>query len=290
MPAVMNQIAADELLVRASSPLSERPRPFLRWAGSKRGLLGQLIPHLPAEYGTYVEPFLGAGSMFFLLRPTTARLNDSCAELIETYRAVRLDAEAVIEAARAIPMEKDRYYQTRQNRSPEATTRAGELLYLNRACFNGLYRVNSSGEFNVPWGAPKTDFVVDADNLRACSRALAPQSVELTLGDFELALETCGAGDLVFLDPPYVTRHNNNGFIDYNERLFSWDDQRRLASRAEELRAAGCHVIVTNAFHAEVLGLYPRFAVHELTRSSTLASSSSRRGRVSEAILVGRPK
>lgn len=148
--------------------------------------------------------------------------------------------------------------------------------------------MNSSGKFNVPWGAPKTDFVVDRSNLLACSEALQQPGVRLSIGDFEDTLTMGTEGDLVFLDPPYVTRHNNNGFIDYNERLFSWEDQKRLARRAEELRRVGAHVIVTNAYHSDVLALYPNFQVHELTRNSTLASSAARRGRVSEAILVGR--
>jgi len=227
--------------------------------------------------------------MFFLLKPTRAFLNDSCTELIETYRAVKDKPEKVIIAARSIKMDKESYYAVRANRNSESKARAGEFLYLNRACFNGLYRVNSRGEFNVPWGAPKTDFVVDAENLRACQLALSGAGIEVSTGDFEDALSQCRGGDLVFLDPPYVTRHNNNGFIDYNERLFGWEDQRRLALQAEKLRGSGCHVIVTNALHAEVLALYPKFIVHELRRSSTLASSAARRGLVSEAILVGRP-
>lgn len=277
------------IMMRASAPLSSRPRPFVRWAGSKRGLLKHLVPHLPREFGTYHEPFLGSGSLFFLLQPERAYLNDSCNELIETYRAVRSDVETVIQAAMKIPMDRTTYYDVRDNRSLNPLVRAGEFLYINRACFNGIYRVSSTGRFNVPWGAPKTSFVVDPENLRACSRALSGPDVTLTSEDFEQALLHAKPGDLVFLDPPYVTRHNNNGFVDYNERLFSWRDQQRLATLAEELRARGCHVIVTNAYHPDVLALYPAFAVHEMSRSSTLAGASSKRGRVSEAILVGRP-
>jgi DNA adenine methylase len=132
---------------------------------------------------------------------------------------------------------------------------------------------------------PKTDFLADFENLRACSRALQKPGVKLRSCDFETALADVKAGDLVYLDPPYVTRHNNNGFVDYNETLFSWEDQKRLATRACQLADAGAYVIVTNADHHEVLELYRGFRRLTLSRSSTLASDSTCRVRVKEAVL-----
>jgi DNA adenine methylase len=117
---------------------------------------------------------------------------------------------------------KEAFYRIRAQRSSDPLRRAAEFLYLNKTCWNGLYRVNSQGEFNVPYGAPKTDFIVDPSNLRACCNALGGAGIELLCADFEEALAETQAGDLVFLDPPYVTRHNDNGFVDYNETLFSW--------------------------------------------------------------------
>lgn len=273
---------------QAAKSLSAEPRPFIRWAGSKRGLLAHLIPHLPNSYRTYVEPFLGSGALFFLLAPKRARLNDSCQELVDAYNAVRDNAAEIAVYAKKFSMDKETYYRIREDRSADPVQRAAEFLYLNRGCFNGLYRVNSSGKFNVPWGAPKSDFVVSETNLLACQKALAVTTTPVTCDDFETSLKKCRSGDLVFLDPPYVTRHNNNGFVDYNERLFSWQDQIRLAAAADRARAKGCHVIVTNADHKDIVNLYPNFKLHIMTRSSTLASASSKRGRVSEAILVGR--
>jgi DNA adenine methylase len=163
--------------------------------------------------------------------------------------------------------------------------RAAEFIYLNKTCWNGLYRVNSRGEFNVPYGAPKSDGILDASNLRACSRALQTEGVSLSAADFEEALDGVEERDLVFLDPPYVTHHNDNGFIDYNEKLFSWQDQIRLANLAVHLSNQGAHVIVTNAYHRDVLDLYDGFRKRPIERLSTLASDASKRGQVKEAVI-----
>ena len=278
-----------DLTARAVRSASSVPRPFVRWAGSKRGSLSHLIPHLPSEFGTYFEPFLGGGALFFLLRPKKALLNDACVELVEAYRAIRSDAARVADAATRHPMSESSFYHLRANRSDDPWERAGEFLYLNRGCFNGLYRVNSQGLFNVPWGRPKSSFVVDPENLLAVQELLSQEGIFLTCEDFARCLTKCKSGDFVYLDPPYVTTHNNNGFVEYNERLFGWQDQVRLACAAEELRLRGCYVLVTNALHEDVLQLYRNFEVHQLTRSSTLAGSSAKRGKVSEAVLVGKP-
>jgi DNA adenine methylase len=269
---------------RAAHPLSTLPRAFLRWAGSKRALLPSLIDVLPDSYRTYYEPFLGSASLFFLLRPTSARLGDSCQELIDTYEAVRDDAPQVFEHARPLKPDRDLYYKIRGNRSSDRLARAAEFLYLNKTCWNGLYRVNSDGVFNVPYGAPKTDFIVDRTNLVACGKALRNPDIDLITGDFKAVVADAGPGDLVYLDPPYVTRHNNNGFVDYNEQLFSWSDQIAAATLASVLADRGAHVVVSNAHHDEVIALYEGFQVRPLDRASTIAANSAKRGRVREAI------
>jgi DNA adenine methylase len=270
---------------RASLPLSASPRPFLRWAGSKRWLLKHLVPLLPSRFRTYREPFLGSGALFFLLCPNRAVLSDKCGDLIDAYGALRDGAPTIIRYLKPLKPDRDLFYAIRNQSSRGRFKRVAEFLYLNKTCWNGLYRVNSKGRFNVPYGMPKTDFIADFENLSACSQALQEPNVKLRSCDFEGALEDVAAGDLVYLDPPYVNRHNNNGFIDYNESLFSWEDQKRLAGRARELADAGVHVIVTNADNADVLNLYRGFGNYSLTRSSTLASDAKCRVRVKEAIL-----
>lgn len=272
---------------RARRSLSSTPRPLVRWAGSKQKLLPQLVPGLPKHFVRYFEPFFGGGSLFFLLTPSRAVVNDACAELIETHRAVRDRPDLVWRYLQRLdPLDREQFYHVRQRRSSGRFTRAAEFLFLNRAGWNGLYRVNSRGEYNVPYGLPRTRNIVDKENLLACSEALRG-GIELRSDDFEGVVDRADDGDLVFLDPPYVTGHNNNGFIDYNETLFSWEDQRRLAASAKRAVKRGARVLVTNAHHDAVLQLYSTFALRDLSRSSTLASRTSARRRVQEALLVG---
>lgn len=277
----------DQGLLEAGSlsPHIAPSRPFLRWAGSKRWLLRQIVHILPRQFGRYHEPFLGSGALFFFLGPQRALLTDKCSELIDVYTMIRHEVSTIIRYLRPMKPNRDLFYAIRNQPSRGRLKRAAEFLYLNKTCWNGLYRVNSEGRFNVPYGMPRTDFIADFENLRACSQVLERPGVKLRSCDFEAALVNVKAGDLVYLDPPYVTRHNNNGFVDYNETLFSWEDQRRLATRARQMANAGAYVIVTNANHREVVELYQGFKSRTLTRSSTLASDFKCRGRVKEALL-----
>lgn len=260
-------------------------RPFLRWAGSKQKLLPWLAPLVPDSFDTYFEPFLGAGAMFFHVRADGAVLSDVSDELISTWIAVRDDVEGLIEYLQPLQPDKELFYKIRENRSRDPVTRAAEFLYLNKTCWNGLYRVNSKGKFNVPYGRPRSDFIFDESNLRACSYELNKDGVMIAKCDFEASVSMAKENDFVYFDPPYVNKHNNNGFRDYNENLFSWRDQERLAAQAESLRKRGVKVAVSNANHKDIVDLYPNFAKVEFDRSSTLASTSRFRGKVGEVIL-----
>jgi DNA adenine methylase len=277
------------LTERAASTLSATPRPFLRWAGSKRAYLSQIVSALPDHIGTYWEPFLGSGSLFFLLNAERAVLSDASAPLVGTYRAVRDGPSAVMRYLRDMPVNRESYYRIRAAHYPNRFQRAARFIYLNKTCWNGLYRVNSRGEFNVPYGSPSSSpKLADIDNLKACSVAL--QGVGLYAQDFSLIESDVEEGDLVYLDPPYVTRHNNNGFVDYNEKLFSWADQERLARLAASILDRGATVVVSNADHLDVRHLYPRFRAVTFSRNSTLASDGAKRGRVIEALYLGSPR
>lgn len=288
---VTSSVSAEDLEIgeliqeRARRVHSAEPRPFLKWAGSKRSVLANFLDILPEQFGTYWEPFVGSGSLFFLLQPESAVISDTCVPLIETYRAISDRVDLVMRYLAPLDVNKDTYYQVRGNPGVSRFKRAAQFIYLNKTCWNGLYRVNSSGQFNVPYGAPKSNYVADEANLRSCSDALGRPGVNIIAGDFEDTVEPAVRGDFVFLDPPYVTGHNNNGFIDYNEVLFSWNDQIRLASLANRLAEKGVHVVVTNAYHPQVIELYEGFEVRRVLRSSTLASSALKRGRVEEAVL-----
>ncbi|MEX0873918.1 MAG: Dam family site-specific DNA-(adenine-N6)-methyltransferase [Actinomycetota bacterium] len=275
-----------ELASQAPRTLSAVPRAFLRWAGSKRALLDQIVESLPESYGTYYEPFLGSGSLFFLLQPTRARLSDRCEPLIETFCAVRDGADRVWAHLKPLAPSRELYYRLRSEDSRGRYKRAAVFIYLNKTCWNGLYRVNSDGIFNVPYGLPKSKTIASPENLKACSDLLAQPQIKLRSCDFEAALRSASKGDLVFLDPPYVTLHNNNGFVDYNHTIFSWDDQLRLSRVAKQLARKGVNVIVTNAYHDDVLNLYRGFSVQQLHRRSTIASESSHRRSTTEALLT----
>ncbi|WP_448235560.1 DNA adenine methylase [Microbacterium paulum] len=264
-------------------------QPFISWAGSKRKLLDQITPHLPTSYDRYFEPFLGGGSLFLHLRPSTAFLNDACLPLVETWRAVKRNPSGVHREATRRPLEKADYYIARAERGGGYLQRAGRFVYLNKGAFNGLYRVNLRGEFNVPWGAPKSGFVCDLANLKEVSEVLNGANATITHGDFADVLRHAGSGDLAFVDPPYVTSHNNNGFVAYNEKIFSWSDQERLAETARASVRRGATVLVTNAHHDSVTALYPDFETVVIERASTLAASKEKRGRTSEVLMIGRP-
>ncbi|WP_295707515.1 Dam family site-specific DNA-(adenine-N6)-methyltransferase [uncultured Brevundimonas sp.] len=261
-------------------------RPFLRWAGSKQRLLGQIMPFVPSTYGRYYEPFLGSGALFFALQPERASLSDFSEEVVGVWKAVRDNVDYLSDYLRPLKPDKTIFYDIRGCRAPDYPKRAAEFLYLNKTCWNGLYRVNSRGEFNVPYGSPQSDFIFDEVNLKNCANILKRSSITLTRCDFAQTLRSPRSGDLVFLDPPYVTKHNLNGFRDYNERLFSWSDQERLAATARRLADRGVHVIVSNADHADIIALYDDFRLVQLERPSTLASNAAKRGRITEAMFV----
>ncbi len=280
----MQGIVKEDILERALSPIASYPRSFLRWAGSKRFLLKHVVDLLPGNFNVYREAFLGAGSLYFLLQPDKAVLSDICIDLVETFSAVRDNVSAVLRYLSMFDPSEEAYYKTRKNRSQGRFKYAAEFIYLNKTCWNGLYRVNSEGLFNVPYGRNESGIIVDPNNLRACANSLRSRGVSLKICDFEENLKEAKQGDLVYLDPPYVTGHNNNGFIAYNETLFSWDDQVRLARVATTLVQKGVHVIVSNADHAEIINLYQNFTVKRFLRSSTLASDIKKRRQISEVL------
>lgn len=263
--------SAKNLEVRAAASLSATPRPFLKWAGSKRRFLADLIAHLPASFSTYYEPFLGGGALFFLLQPPRAVLGDMAGPLVETYTAIRDNPSAVLRYLSWLVPDREVFYLIRERRTNGQFKRAAEFIYLNKTCWNGLYRVNMQGKFNVPYGRPSELPVADHENIMSCAEALSMSGIRIQQGDFEETLNGAGLGDLVFLDPPYVTGHTNNGFRDYNEVLFSWNDQVRLALVAERLRVSGATVLVTNANHPSIREMYRSFEHHLITTRSTIA-------------------
>jgi DNA adenine methylase len=252
--------------------------PFLKWAGGKRWLAASHNLLLPTSFNKYYEPFLGSAAIFFSLRPDKAVLADVNKELINCYIALRDDWVTVEELLKAhhISHSHDYYYQMRASNPRSLAKKAARFIYLNRTCWNGLYRVNLNSQFNVPKGT-KTNVLLGTDNFQSVSKLL--QNVELLNADFEVSLRNAKTGDFIFVDPPYTVKHNFNGFVKYNETMFRWEDQLRLSESLINASKKGCQILITNANHPSIVDLYKHdFELIPLTRSSVIAASSANRG------------
>ncbi len=258
--------------------------PLLKWPGGKRALLPQLQPYLPREFGRYFEPFLGGGALFFATRPKKAVLSDANEELVECYTVIRDDPERLIEHLRRLKNTKTAYLAVRASKPRSPQGRAARFVYLSTLAFNGIYRVNLKGEFNVPYGWKKHLDVVRVEAIRATSHALKGKS--LLCADFAHVLDRATEGDFVYLDPPYTVAHENNGFLKYNAKVFSWQDQARLADMARTLAQRGCFVLATNACHSSIRKLYHGLKQIMIQRPSRIAADGDHRGAVNELIIT----
>ncbi len=261
------------------------PRPFLKWAGGKRRLLSQLEPLMPQGFRRYFEPFVGGGAMFFALGPGDAVLGDVNGELADCYRAIRDDVGAVVAALGAHRYEKRHYYSVRalDPRSLALPDRAARTIFLNRTCFNGLYRVNREGRFNVSFGRYDAPVICDEDNLRACAEVLAEAAIQV--GDFEGTLEAAGEGDFVYLDPPYVPASEAASFTAYSAAGFGLADHARLARVFRRLAKRGAKVMLSNSDAPAVRALYAGFPLDRVEAPRCINSDGSGRGRVGELVV-----
>lgn len=267
---------------------SSKPRLVLKWPGGKRWLFSRLAPLFDGGFDRYVEPFAGAAASFFSLRPKNALLADTNKELMECYTALKTDAPSVwkrLVAHQASHTADENYYYRVRSSSPTSLVgRAARLIYLNRTCFNGIYRVNRNGIFNVPKGTKDTVVFPD-DDFAEISKIL--RAAQLRAQDFEKTLLRCGAGDIVFVDPPYTVKHNLNGFIKYNEKIFSWDDQIRLSVAVAAAAQRGAKIIVTNAAHPSIVELYAEYgAIRYVSRPSVMAADPAKRNSIEELIIL----
>lgn len=259
--------------------------PFLKWAGGKRWLVQRALP-CPVQYDRLVEPFLGGGAVFFGLEPRKALIADINPELINLYQVVR-DSHGRLE--RILKRHQrlhspEHYYRTRATSFKNPILMAARTLYLNRTCWNGLYRLNKKGEFNVPIGT-KSAVILETDEFSRASDLLS--NAEITCQDFEKTIDVAGKGDFLFVDPPYTVKHNMNGFVKYNENIFAWADQLRLRDALDSAFRRGASIVVTNADHASVRELYERdFSFVSLERQCVLAGNGSARGVTSEALFT----
>ena len=262
------------------------PRPFLKWVGGKTQLLQYLTEMIPESTGIYHEPFVGGGALFFELAPNRAVLSDLNQELIDCYRAVRDSVEEVIEILKTHRYEKEHFYQVRavDPWQLSLTERAARMIYLNRTGFNGLYRVNSKGEFNVPFGRYTNPTICDEPNLRACSRRL--QGVELLCEPFEAVLTRAKSGDLVYFDPPYIPVSNTSNFTAYEKSGFGMDSQEHLAEIFDELAERGVFAMLSNADVPWMRSRYEEHYLRPIKAARNVNSKADKRGPVSELIVT----
>jgi DNA adenine methylase len=261
---------------------SNGTQPLLRWPGGKRKLLKHILPLIPTQFGNYLEPFAGGAALFFKLAPLNGLLSDTNRELINCYHVVRDSPDILISLLSELRNSEDDYYQVRAWTPAGLVEQAARTIYLSNLSFNGIHRVNLRGQFNVPYNHLVKKLPFDENLIWRTAAVL--RSAHIACLDFEVAVSSAECGDLVYFDPPYTVLHGSNGFIKYNERIFSWADQERLARVAVELADAGCHVIVSNADHLSVRRLYPTFSVQTIERISRMAANGAFRRPVTECI------
>lgn len=264
---------------------SQYIKPFLRWAGGKTWLIKHLSNIKKGKFNNYHEAFLGGASTYFYLQPTGhAYLSDLNGELIETYQAIKDNAKEVIKKLETFENTEDDYYRIRSSIFETQFDRAARFIYLNQTSFNGIYRVNLKGIYNVPFGFRTKNFL-DRENLISAQKAL--RKTTLKQGDFYDVLENVKEGDLVFLDPPYTVSHNLNGFIKYNEKIFSLEDQIRLSKLIDELKNMGVYYILTNAAHKTIETIFDKGDKQfEFKRASLIGGVNSERGQTSEFVFT----
>lgn len=275
-------------ILKSSEIRSQRVRPIVKWAGGKQWLAAAAKSLAPLEWkGRYFEPFAGGAAFFFSLAPDRAVLADSNSELIRTYAALKHDADRIIDLLDSYSYEKKLYYYLRDRRPRSPHRAAARFIFLNRTCWNGLYRVNLRGEFNTPFGNFRNPTILDEDRILAGVAQL--KRAVLRVGDFEKTLRYARRGDFAYCDPPYITGHQNNGFLKYNAHLFSWDDQERLAALALRLKLRNVNVLISNADHDKVVALYKGYYYYRVLRRSAIAGDAASRGVAREALLSSYP-
>lgn len=275
---------------RRKKSIVDIPKPFMKWAGGKRQLLSQINNYLPETYNTYFEPFVGGGAMFFYLLPPNSVLIDINEELINAYKVIKNNIEELIPALKQHINDKDYYYKIRKlDRNPieysELTDvqRASRIIYMNKTCYNGLYRVNKSGEFNVPFGEYKNPKICDEENLRAISNAL--QNVKIYHDSFIKVLDLAKKNDFIYFDPPYAPLSSSANFTNYNKEDFGFNEQKTLFQTFKKLDKRGCKILLSNSYIEFILDLYQDYNIHELTATRQINSDPSKRGKIKEVLV-----
>lgn len=271
-------------------------KPIVKWAGGKRQIIDKLLEHMPEKYNNYYEPFIGGGALLFELMPTKAIINDVNQELLAIYKCLASEEDFKLMISELEKHEKmhseEYYYKVREeDRDPlfienPIWKRASRAIYLNKSCFNGLYRVNSNGYFNVPSGKKEKVQTYDKDNIIKLHNYFMTGSVEILEGDFERAVESAKRGDFVYFDPPYDPYEEKDSFTSYTKFNFTKDDQKRLASLFKELTKKGVYVMLSNHNTKYINELYSGFNIYVINAKRMINADSKGRGNVEEVIIT----
>lgn len=277
-------------------------QPVLKWAGGKRQLLPQLEKFFPKKFTTYYEPFIGGGAVLFHLQPTKAVINDFNEDLINCYICIKDNLDELIEKLKYYETknDSDSYYEiraidrTEEYKNWSSVERAARLIYLNRTCYNGLFRMNSAGQFNSPFGSYKNPCICNEPVLRAINKYFNENEIEFRTGDFYDACIDAPKGSFIYLDPPYDQYDEQVNFVGYTKNGFSRDDQQRLKNMCDELIERGCYIMVSNSKTPFIVDLYSdttkyiTYMINTVNARRNINSNAQKRGEVEEVLIIGK--
>lgn len=269
--------------------LEKETYPIVKWVGGKRQLMFELLKNMPKSYNRYFEPFIGGGALFFELQPENAYISDMNEELINLYSVVRDNVYELISDLNKHEVSKEYFLEIRNldrttdYKNLSNVQRASRFIYLNRTCFNGLYRVNSQGQFNVPFGNYKNPRIVDKNNLLNCSELL--KNTEIKCADFSEILRKVKKGDFVYFDPPYVPLNETSSFTSYTKDGFDMDMQFKLRDVCDELDSMGVKFMLSNSDTKFVNELYSNYEIKKVFASRAVNANAEGRGKITEVLV-----
>ena len=269
--------------------LKSETYPIVKWVGGKRQLMFELLKNMPKSYNRYFEPFIGGGALFFELQPDNAYISDMNEELINLYSVVRDSVDELIEDLSKHEVSKEYFLEIRNIDRTEKyaelsnVERASRFIYLNRTCFNGMYRVNSKGEFNVPFGHYKNPRIIDENNLLNCSELL--KKTEIKCADFTEILTKVKKGDFVYFDPPYVPLNETSSFTSYTKEGFDIDMQFKLRDVCDELDSMSVKFMLSNSDTKLVNELYSNYKIKKVFASRQINANADGRGKITEVLV-----
>lgn len=272
--------------------------PILKWVGGKRQLLSEIIPLIDESCDNYVEPFIGGGAVLFRLQPKKAIINDYNTELINVYRTVRDDLDGLVALLKEHEKynSSDYYYEVRAlDRTPDFDKmsnleKAARIIYLNKTCYNGLYRVNSLGQFNSPYGRYKNPNIVNEVVLRAISKYLNRNEISIRSGDYKDVLNDIEKNSFVYLDPPYMPISSSSSFTGYTEGGFGYDKQVELKEECDKLNSKGVHFLQSNSDCEEIRELYKDYRIKVVKANRAINSDAKKRGQINEVLIYNAKK